>query len=134
MTDTNRLLRLALLADAASSGAMGLLLAAGAGPLDPLLGLPAILLRPLGLALLPFAAFVAWVGTRETIRPIFVWTIVVVNAIWVLDSAALLMWPGVAPTGFGQLFVAAQAIAVGGLTVIQALTVAPSRNSSAALC
>lgn len=133
MSDTNRLLRFALLADAASSGAMGLALAIGAGPLDGVLGLPAILLRPLGLALIPFAIFVAWVGTREAIRPVFVWTIVVVNAFWVLDSAVLLMWSGLSPTLLGQIFVTAQAAAVGGLAVIQAVLTA-RRQGDTAFC
>lgn len=133
MSDTNRLLRYALLADAASSGVMGILLAAGAGSLDGLLGLPANLLRPAGLALIPFALFVAWVGTRETIRPALVWTIVAVNALWVLDSAVLLMWPGLSPTGLGQVFVVAQAAAVGGLTVAQAVLVGRS-GGRAAFC
>lgn len=133
MTDTNRLLRLVLLADAASSGAMGLALAAGAGPLEGLLGLPATLLRTAGLALIPFAIFVAWAGTRAAIKPALVWTIVVVNALWVLDSAVLLMWPGVQPSLLGQIFVAAQAAAVGGLTIAQA-ALAGRTGARAAIC
>ncbi len=52
-------LRLALLGDAAASGATGLLLATAAGPLAPLLGLPEPLLRSAGLVLLPYAAAIA---------------------------------------------------------------------------
>ena len=56
-------LRFALLADAAVSGATGLLAFAGAGILDGLLGLPTELLRYAGLSLIPYAAIVAYVGT-----------------------------------------------------------------------
>lgn len=133
MSDPNRLLRYALLGDAVSSGAMGLLLALGAGVLEPLLGLPAILLRSLGLALLPFAALVAWAGTRPLIRPGFVWTIVAVNSIWVLDSFLLLVWPGLSPSLLGQVFVVAQAVAVGGFAIAQGLLVGGPRGN-AALC
>lgn len=121
MPNPNRLLRLALLADAASSGAMGLLLAIGAQPLAPLLGLPAAFLQPVGFGLLPFAGFVAWVGTREPIGRGLAWTIVLVNAVWVIDSFVLFGWPDLAPTGLGHLFVVAQALAVGGLAALQAL-------------
>lgn len=128
---SSRLLRFVLLADAASSGAIGILLAAGAVWLEPLLGLPAPLLRALGLALIPFAIFVAWVGTREAIRPAFVWTIVVLNALWVVDSVVLLMWPALSPTLLGQIFVAAQAAAVGGLAIAQAVTTSGLRGKAA---
>jgi len=57
-------LRLALLGDAAASGATGLLLAAAAGPLTPFLGLPEPLLRGAGVVLLPYAACIAWAGIR----------------------------------------------------------------------
>jgi hypothetical protein len=45
--------RRALIADAAASGATGLLLLAGAGLLDRLLGLPTAFLRGAGLLLVP---------------------------------------------------------------------------------
>ena len=81
-------LRFALLGDAAASGATGLLLAAGAGVLSSLLGLPEGLLRIAGLVLLPYAAFVAWIGTRSAGAPrIAVRAVVAVNLLWTLDSA-----------------------------------------------
>ena len=67
MTIPANLLRLALVADAVASGATGLLMFAGAGLLAGLLGLPDELLRYAGVVLLPFAAFVAYVGTRGDI-------------------------------------------------------------------
>ena len=121
MPNPNRLLRFALLADAASCGAMGLLLALGAQPLAPLLGLPAGLIQPVGFALLPFAAFVAWIGTREPIGAGLAWTVVLINALWVIDSFVLLGWPGLAPTGLGHLFVVVQALAVAALAALQAV-------------
>ncbi|TDR93132.1 hypothetical protein [Enterovirga rhinocerotis] len=117
----SRFLRLALLGDAAASGATGILLAAGANFLEPLLGLPSALLRPLGLVLLPFAAFAAWLGMRESAQAAQVRSVVVVNALWVAGSAALLLWPGLHPTLLGQVFVAAQALAVAGFAVLQGL-------------
>jgi len=105
-------LRNAILLDAAASGATGLLLIFGAGLLDRLLGLPVALMREAGLVLIPYVAFVAWVGTRETIARGAVWAIIAANAAWAAASFALLLSGWVAPTVLGFAFVIAQAAAV----------------------
>ena len=112
-------LRFALLGDAAASGATGLLLAAGAGLLAPLLGLPEGLLRAAGLALLPYAAFVAWAGTRDGVPRNAVRAAVAINLLWTLDSVLLLAIGPVAPNGLGIAFVLAQALAVLGFAAMQ---------------
>ena len=109
----NALLRAALVGDAAASGATGLLLLTAAGPLAGLLGLPGELLRSAGLILVPYALFVLWAGTRPQLRRGLVMAIVALNAIWVIDSLALLASGWVAPTGLGTAFVIAQALIVG---------------------
>jgi hypothetical protein len=119
MTLPSNLLRLALIADAVASGATGLLMLGGAGFLAGLLGLPTDLLRYAGLALLPFVAFVAFVGTRAEISRSAVTLIVIVNAAWVVGSIALLLSGWVAPTVLGYAFVLAQAIAVAILAELQ---------------
>ena len=114
------LLRQALLADAAVSGATGLLLAAGAGALAPLLGLPEGLLRGAGLLLLPYAAFVAWIGARRGGAPRnAVRAVVAINLLWALDSVLLLALGPVAPNGLGTAFVLAQALVVLGFAALQ---------------
>ena len=105
-------LRKALLLDAAASGATALLLIAGAGLLDGLLGLPVALMREAGLILVPFVAFVAWVGTREQVSRGAVWAIIAANALWVVASVGLLVSGWVAPTVLGYAFVIAQAAVV----------------------
>ena len=119
MTIPANLLRLALIADAVASGATGLLMFAGAGLLTGLLGLPEELLRYAGLVLLPFAAFVAFIGTRGDIPRSAAGAIVVVNFAWVAASVALLVSGTVAPTMLGYAFVLAQALAVGVLAELQ---------------
>lgn len=104
------LLRRALLGDAIISGATGLPMFGGATLLASLLALPEPLLRYAGLMLLPFAAFVAYVGTRANISR---------SAVWVLLSIALLLSSWVAPNLFGQGFVLLQAIVVGGFAELQ---------------
>ena len=53
-------LRRVLLVDATASGGMGVLFLLAAGPMESLLGLPATLLRGVGLFLIPFAGFLVW--------------------------------------------------------------------------
>ena len=84
-------LRNVLLLDAAASGATALLLIAGAGLLDGLLGLPVALMREAGLILVPYVAFVAWVGTRAEVSRGAVWTIIAANALWAVASIGLLV-------------------------------------------
>jgi hypothetical protein len=106
------LLRQALVADAATSAACGLLMALAAGPLSSLLGLPETLLRVAGAVLLPYAAFIGWLGLREQVQRAVVWAVVIGNALWAADSLLLLASGWVEPTRAGFAFVVAQALAV----------------------
>ena len=108
----NTFLRYALLADAIASGATGLLLIAGAGLLESFLNIPVALSREAGLVLIPYVAFVAYVGTRENIMHGAVWAIIVANAVWALASVALLVSGWIAPNTLGVIFIAAQAAVV----------------------
>ncbi|GAB3541720.1 hypothetical protein GCM10027343_12610 [Noviherbaspirillum agri] len=112
-------LRRVLLVDALASAATGLLMALGAPLLAPLLGLPLALLREAGILLLPFAAFVAFIGTRPEVPRRGVWAVIVVNAMWVIDSIVLLFSGWVQPTLYGQLFIAAQAFVVAVLAELE---------------
>lgn len=105
-------LRRALVLDAVASGATGLLMIAGAGLAEGLLGLPAALLRGAGLVLVPYVAFVAYAGTRASISRPAVWAIVAANALWAVASALLLVSGWVAPTALGYAFVIGQAVVV----------------------
>jgi hypothetical protein len=113
------LLRFALLADALASGAMGVLMTAGAGLLAPFLGLPFPLLFWAGLLLIPFALFVAWTGTREQPPSAAAGVIILVNLAWVAGSVVLLALLSQAPTSLGYAFVIAQALAVLVLALMQ---------------
>lgn len=104
----SRLLRLALLTDAGGSAAAGLLLALGSGPLAGLTGLPRALLVGCGLFFAAYAAFVAWLGTRE--RPIsaLVKLVIAGNIVWGLDCLLALEIGWLTPTGPGLALVVAQ--------------------------
>ena len=116
---SKQFLRNVLLLDAAASGATGVLLIAGAGLLDGLLGLPVALMREAGLILIPYVAFVAWVGTRASITRGAVLAIIAANALWSISSVCLLFSGLVSPTVLGYAFVIAQAAVVALLGEMQ---------------
>ena len=105
-------LRQALLADAVTSAACGLLMLGAASPLAGMLGLPEALLRVAGAVLLPFSALVAYLSLRPRVPRVAVWSVVLVNGLWAADSILLLMSGWVALTTAGSVFVLAQAAMV----------------------
>jgi len=115
------LLRRVLVADAIVSGACGLLLLLAAGVLAAPLGLPEPMLRYVGLILLPFAAVVGYLASRPRAPRAAVWTVIVVNAAWTVDSILLLLSGWIEPTTLGIAFVLVQAAAVGVLADLQFL-------------
>ncbi|MDE2577319.1 MAG: hypothetical protein KGL46_00800 [Hyphomicrobiales bacterium] len=115
------LLRRFLTVDAAFSGVCGLVLALGAGALAPLLGLPHQLVLGAGIFLLPYAAFVGWLGQRADLPRALVWFVVAGNILWTLESVILLFSGQVAPTTFGIAVVVIQAAAVALFAEMQAL-------------
>ena len=89
--DNSLLLRRALLVDAALSAITGLLIFAGASFLADRLVLSEPLLRYSGLSLLPYAAFVAYVATREHLSRAAVWAVIALNVLWVFEGTLLMI-------------------------------------------
>ncbi|MDF2119122.1 hypothetical protein PY365_26480 [Roseiarcaceae bacterium H3SJ34-1] len=112
MFKSENFLRNILLLDAASGIIGGLLFILAAGPVAGLLALPAEFLRGAGAVLLPFAAFVLWVATRQPIPARAVWIVVGLNAVWVIESIALLVGSWIAPNAVGTALVLGQAAAI----------------------
>jgi len=100
---------------------MGVLLATASGLLSGLLNLPAGLLRESAMVLLAFAALLAFLATRTHLARGAVWTVIVVNAIWVIDSIVLLFTGWVQPNLFGHVFVVGQAAVVAALAELEYL-------------
>lgn len=116
---SSRLLRGALAADAAASGAVGLLLALAARPLEGPFGLPAAFAQPTGLFLVAYALFIAALATRRTLPAALVWAVVAANALWVVESVMALMLGWLTPTPLGYGFVVFQAVAVSVFAELQ---------------
>jgi hypothetical protein len=132
MINPSLLLRRAIQIDAAVSGAMALLLTFAVAMLAPLLHLPEALLLESGLFLIAYVALVGWLGTRATMPKLLVLVIIVGNALWTLGSIGLLFSGAVTPNLLGQIFVAAQAIAVGVFAELQYIGLRRSAAAQAA--
>lgn len=108
-----------LMADALISGVTGILMIVAAGVLEPLLNIPAPLMRTAGLALLPFAAMVLYFSRPASLTRAKVWTVIGLNFAWVAASVIVLMTGVIDPTVLGTVFVVSQAVVVAGLAELQ---------------
>lgn len=108
-----------LLIDAATCVTMGMLLTVGAGPIGRVTQIPPGLLFYAGLVLFPTGAFMAIVATRPAISPTAVRVIVLGNLGWVAASFLILFSGWIAPNPVGSAFVAAQALVVAALALLE---------------
>ncbi len=115
------LLRLGLGLDAAATVAFAPPLAFASGWLSEPLGLPALLLLGAGAFLLPWAAFLIWAARQRVPSRRTVWTVLVVNTLWVIDTAVLWGSGWVQPTLWGEAFLAVNVVGVSAFTVLQSL-------------
>ena len=131
-SNNSSFLRRVLAVDAISSGAMGLAMLSFGSFIAQLLNLPVDLIRDAGLVLLPFAAFVGYIASREHPPRAGVWIIIALNVVWVVDSIVLLFTGWVEPNALGYSFVIAQAVVVGVFAELEyiGLKRAPTRAAA----
>lgn len=132
MINPSSFLRRALIADAIFSGIAALGFAFGAGVFATLFNLPEALLRETGLFLIAYAAFVGWLGSRQTMTRALVLIVIVGNAAWTLGSIALLFSGSVSPNLLGMVMIVAQAIATGAFAELQYIGLRRSSDAVAA--
>lgn len=113
------LLHLALLIDAVATAACAIGILLFPTELAQLFGLPAVLLTGAGVFMLGYAAVVVWMSRQETLRRWAVWTIIVGNALWAIDCAALAFVGVFDPSTLGIAFLLAQAALVIGFAELQ---------------
>jgi hypothetical protein len=109
------LLRRALQADAIFSGLSGVALIVAAGPIGTLLGLSAPLgLAALGVILIGYAALLYTTAAKEPIDRRRAIAAVVLDVIWVIDSAVVLLagWLPLTPAGWWIILDVAIVVAV----------------------
>jgi hypothetical protein len=127
----SRSLRQALGADALVSGAFGLACVALSYPLAGPLGLPTMFLAGAGAAAILWSIVLTALGRRDRLAVWQVWAVIGLNALWVIESIAILLIGWVAPTPLGIAFVIAQAVVVG--VFVEWQIVGLRRSSGAAL-
>lgn len=97
-------LRNVLRADAVVSAAAALVMLLGGSALQSLLQLPAWLMLGGGLALVAYAAIVAWMSGRENVPRGWVWALVAVNIAWAFDCALIAFASPLQPSALGHAF------------------------------
>jgi hypothetical protein len=110
------------LADAAGSLALAVGMAAFAVPLEAAAGsaMPAGIILVVGLGLLPWAGFNAWIGLRGTYPTGAARVNVAGDALWVIASLALLVLAGPGLTSMGAAIVGMLAAAVAIIGAVKA--------------
>ena len=114
------LTRVALKLDAVVTGANGAAYLVAASLLDGPLGLPESFLRATGAFLIVFAACVWFTATRRNLNRNAVGAVVALNALWVVDSIALVAFAWYDLTTGGAIWVVLQAIVVAAFAALQA--------------
>ena len=110
--DRSGLLRLVLKLDAAACVALGVASLAGAPVLDDLLGIPVVLLAPVGVFLVAWAVVLWIISSRPRVSKTAAWVVILFNLAWTVDSAVVLAAGWFPLTAVGVAFVLAQAAAV----------------------
>ena len=111
------LLRLALVADAAVTGANAFAYLAGAVVLDSVLGVPIALLLVLGAFLAAYSALVLRVATRPARAGVV--AVILANLTWAAGSLLALALDTFTPDPVGQVWIALQAVVVAGFAALQ---------------
>lgn len=118
-TPSDRFLRRAIQLDIGASGAIAAMHLAAARPLAEWLALPAPLLRVTGVVLAIWCAYLLSVLSRARIGRGLAWSVIGVNAAWVVGSLGLLFGGLVAPNALGMTYVAVQAAGVAVFAELQ---------------
>jgi hypothetical protein len=113
------LLRLALVADAAVTGANAFAYLAGAVVLDSVFGVPTALLLVLGAFLAVYSALVLRLATRPARAGVV--AVILANLAWAAGSLIVLALDTFTPDPVGQVWIALQAVVVAGFAALQYL-------------
>ncbi|HEX6998048.1 MAG TPA: hypothetical protein VF322_07875 [Gammaproteobacteria bacterium] len=127
----DKLLRLVLAFDAVTCLLMGSALLLAGNALGDFLAISPIVLRSAGAALLLFAAGVGHVARRP--QPYFagVIAVIVLNALWAVESLVALWTGWLEPNALGTAFVVAQAVAVAVIAEVQLIGLRRARAAAA---
>ena len=113
-------------------GLVGAGFAFDAGLLAEPLGLSTAFMQPVGLFLLVYAAGLVLLALRPTLPRAAVWALVGFNALWAIESLAILALGWVQPTSLGVAFIAVQAGAALFVADLQYIVLRRTRRAALA--
>lgn len=116
-------LKRVFLLDAATCAACFGLFALAGGSLAPLTGLQPGFIAGAGWLLLPCAILFAWLGTRTQPPVLLSWIAILGNLLWAGESFVTIGVMARTLTGFGIALIAAQALGVTGLALLEIIGV-----------
>lgn len=122
------LLRRALALDAVVTAGNGLIYLLASGPIGRLLGVPSDLLLGLGVFLTVYGLVVGYVALRPVPPGSAVRAVIVGNTAWVVASFGVLLSGRLDPSVAGTVWIPAQAVAVAGFAVLQAVALGRLRH------
>lgn len=122
-------LRRVLAIDAIGAAVSAVALIAASSTIAPLLGLPASLIESVGIAFVPFAAFVGWLATRETPPAAGVWAVILLNVLWVVESLLVAAGTWFQPNGVGVAVIVVQALGIATLAELEYVGLRKLRTS-----
>lgn len=126
-------LRIVIGADAAACGLMGAGFAFDAGLLSPYLGLTPAFMQPVGWFLLVYAVGLVLMALRPRLPRAAVWALVAFNAVWAIESFAIMALGWVQPTQLGVGFIAVQAVAALIVGDLQYIVLRRAKRTEAAI-
>lgn len=113
--------RLSLIGDAVICGALAALAIVAASPLSDAMDLPANLIRGAGIVLIPYVVYLAVIVARNVLTTATIRVAVLVNILWAVGCAVVLLSGHVEPNALGVVFIAVQAAGVLLIGAIQHL-------------
>ncbi|TDD98888.1 hypothetical protein [Jiangella asiatica] len=117
------LLRWVLELDGVGTGLNGLAYLVAAGWIGDRLGLPTALLYPAGAFLVLAGAVLVALSTRRVVPVAWLWGVVAINAVWVVDSVVVAAAGWFDLTTAGTVWVLAQAALVAGFAVVETVAI-----------
>ena len=118
-----------LVLDAVLSSVTGVVMIVAADLVEPLLNVPAVVMRSAGVLLLPFAGMVFFFSRPAQLTRSRVFTVIALNLAWVAASVLVLVTEWIQPNTVGMVIVLFQA---GLVAVLAELQFAGLRRSFAA--
>ena len=108
-----------LVLDAVLSAVTGMAMLVAADLVEPLLNVPAAVMRSAGVLLLPFAGMVYFFSRPAQLTRSRVFVVIALNLAWVAASVLVLVIGWIQPTTVGVVFVLFQAVVVVALAELQ---------------